>query len=118
MPLDQLPNTGRNYPSMEKLLNSFIVAGYIFTVMTMIIGYGVIFMSSFFLDATPVVNIDSHKVDHTKSKIWEGMPKDEYQKIKYVEEQKYKYENDEPAFDPNAPSSFNLFEGGNENVEY
>ncbi|WP_412762406.1 hypothetical protein [Peribacillus simplex] len=46
------------------------------------------------------------------------MSKKEYQKIKYAEEHKYKYENEEPAFDPNEPSTFNLFEGGNENDEY
>ncbi|MFE4349909.1 hypothetical protein [Peribacillus butanolivorans] len=79
--------------------NFLILAGYIFSVMTMIFGYGVMFLSSAFLDTTPHTNAKSTEVDHGASKVWEGMPKDEYQKIKIAEEQKYDYEWYKPIED-------------------
>ncbi|MFF2589460.1 hypothetical protein ACFVSS_16490 [Peribacillus butanolivorans] len=72
---------------MLPIKNFLILAVYIFTVMTMIFGYGVMFLSSAFLDTTPHTNAKSTEVDHGASKVWEGMPKDEYQKIKIAEEQ-------------------------------
>ncbi|MGG0789276.1 hypothetical protein ABE132_11195 [Peribacillus simplex] len=103
---------------MKKYINIVPALGLIVLLMAMPFFYTVIFLGSFFLDPTPVTNVDSHKVDHTKSKIWEGMSKEEYQKIKYVDEHKYKYENEEPAFNPDESSSFNLFEVENKNDEY
>ncbi|MDP9742831.1 UNVERIFIED_ORG: hypothetical protein QFZ59_004661 [Bacillus sp. B2I3] len=103
---------------MKKYINIVPVLGLIVLLMAMPFFYTVIFLGSFFLDPTPVTNIDSHKVDHSATKVWEGMSKEEYQKIKYVEEHKYKYENEEPTFDPNEPSNFNLFEVETENEEY
>ncbi|MED3831922.1 hypothetical protein [Peribacillus frigoritolerans] len=102
---------------MKKYINIVPVLGLIVLLMAMPLFYGVIFLSSF-LDFTPTIHPQPGHKDHNAGKIWNGMSKEEYQKIKYVEEQKYKYENEEPAFDPNEPSRFNLFEGGNENDEY
>ncbi|MFE0506884.1 hypothetical protein [Peribacillus butanolivorans] len=49
---------------------------------------------------TPLhTNPKSTEVDHGASKVWEGMPKDEYQKIKIAEEQKYNYEWYKPIKD-------------------
>ncbi|MEJ9232233.1 hypothetical protein LAV79_22810 [Peribacillus butanolivorans] len=105
-------------PSMKEYINISKELGLILMIVAMPFFYIAIFFGSFFLNTTPVTNIDSHKVDHSATKVWEGMSKEEYQKIKYVEEHKYKYENEEPEFNPDESSSFNLFEGGNENDEY
>jgi hypothetical protein len=103
---------------MKKYINIVGALGLIVLIMAMPLFYGATFLGSFILDVTPHTNPQPGHVDHTKSKIWEGMSKEEYQKIKYVEEQKYKYENEEPAFNPDESSSFNLFEVETENVEY
>ncbi|MFD4932375.1 hypothetical protein ACFWMS_26495 [Peribacillus butanolivorans] len=49
---------------MLPIKNFLILAGYIFTVMTMIFGYGVMFLSSAFLGTTPHTNPKSTEVDH------------------------------------------------------
>ncbi|MFE4430623.1 hypothetical protein ACFRH9_27095 [Peribacillus butanolivorans] len=92
--------------------------GLIVLIVVMPFFFIAIFFSSFFLDTTPHTNPQPGHEDHNATKIWEGMSKDEYQKIKYVEEHKYKYENEEPAFNPDESSSFNLFEDGNEKDEF
>ncbi|WP_404664670.1 hypothetical protein [Peribacillus frigoritolerans] len=74
---------------MEKFLNIIGALGLIVLLMAMPLFYTVIFMGSFFLDVTPVANVDFDEVDHGATKIWEGMPKDEYEKIMYLEEHKY-----------------------------
>ncbi|WP_148357352.1 hypothetical protein [Peribacillus simplex] len=105
---------------MKKYINIAQAFGFILTIMLMIFGYGVIFLSSAFLDAQPDTNPKSTEVDHSV-KNWEGMSKKEYQRIKDAEEEKkfnYVDYKDEPTFDPDEPSNFNLFEGGNENDEY
>ncbi|PHD71675.1 hypothetical protein COF64_22745 [Bacillus sp. AFS043905] len=103
---------------MKKYINIAPVLGFILTVMAMIFGYGVMFLSSAFLDATPHTNPKSTEVDHSV-KIWEGMSKNEYQRIKQAEEEKKSnYVDYEPTFDPNEPSSFNLYEDENKNDEY
>ncbi|MGW6301756.1 hypothetical protein [Peribacillus butanolivorans] len=103
---------------MKKYINITQALGLIVFIMAMPFFYTAIFFGSFFLDTTPHTNPSPGHVDHTKSKIWEGMSKDEYQKIKYVEQQKNKYENEEPAFNPDEPSNFNLFEVENKKHEY
>jgi hypothetical protein len=72
---------------MEKLLSKFMLVGYILTIMLMPIFYGIIFFSSF-LDFTPAVHPKPGHEDHGPN-IWNGMPKAEYEKIKYLEEHKY-----------------------------
>ncbi|MGG3911257.1 hypothetical protein [Peribacillus simplex] len=105
---------------MEKLLNSFIVIGYILTIMLMPIFFGVILFSSF-LDFTPTIHPQPGHEDHNTTKIWEGMSKEDYQRIQATEEEKksnYVDYKDEPTFDPNEPSNFNLYEVENNNDEY
>ncbi|MFD6441443.1 hypothetical protein ACFWDG_16875 [Peribacillus sp. NPDC060186] len=68
----QLLNTERNNPSMQKLLNIAQAFGFILTIMLMIFGYGVMFLSSAFLDATPHTNPKSTEVDHGATKVWNG----------------------------------------------
>ncbi|WP_230157409.1 hypothetical protein [Peribacillus sp. Bi96] len=106
---------------MKKYINKIRIVGFILSIMLMVFSYGVMFFCSAFLDATPHTNPKSTEVDHGRSKIWEGMSKEEYQHIKQAEEMKksnYVDYKDEPTFDPDEPSEFNLFEGGNENDEY
>ncbi|MFF2591065.1 hypothetical protein ACFVSS_25155 [Peribacillus butanolivorans] len=106
---------------MNKYIKLIQALGLIVIFVGMPLFYISIFFNSFFLDTTPVTNIDSHKVDHSATKIWEGMSKEEYQRIKQAEEEKksnYVDYEAEPTFDPNEPSNFNLFEGGNESDEY
>ncbi|MFY0800928.1 hypothetical protein [Peribacillus frigoritolerans] len=103
---------------MKKYINIVPVLGLIVLLMAMPFFYTVIFLGSFFLDPTPHVNPQPGHEDHNATKIWEGMSKDEYQKIKYVEEQKNKYENEEPAFNSDESSSFNLFEVENKYNEH
>ncbi|MFK9119095.1 hypothetical protein ACJEBK_19735 [Peribacillus frigoritolerans] len=103
---------------MKKYINIVPALGLIVLLMAMPLFYGAIFLGSFILDVTPTIHPQPGHKDHNAGKIWEGMPKEEYQKIKYVEEHKYKYENEEPAFNPDEPSNFNLFEGETENEEY
>ncbi|MGG0287185.1 hypothetical protein ABEY41_19100 [Peribacillus butanolivorans] len=108
-------------PSMKEYKHIAKELGLIVLIVVMPFFFIAIFFSSFFLDTTPVTNTDSHKVDHTKSKIWEGMSKNEYQRIKDAEEEKksnYVDYEDEPTFDPNETSSFNLYEVENKNDEY
>ncbi|WHX62781.1 hypothetical protein [Peribacillus frigoritolerans] len=103
---------------MKKYINIVPALGLIVVIMAMPLFYTAIFMGSFFLDTTPHINPGAGHVDHNANKVWEGMSKKEYQKIKYVEEHKYKYENEEPAFNPDESSSFNLFEVETEKEEY
>jgi hypothetical protein len=105
-------------PPMKKSINITQALGLIVLIMAMPFFYGAIFLGSFILDPTPHINPQPGHEDHNASKIWEGMSKEEYQKIKYVEEQKNKYENEEPAFNPDESSSLNLFEVENKNDEY
>ncbi|MEJ9230763.1 hypothetical protein LAV79_14980 [Peribacillus butanolivorans] len=56
-------------------------------------------MSSAFLDATPHTNPKSTEVDYGATKVWNGMPKEEYQKVNVAEEQKYYYEWYKPIED-------------------
>ncbi|MGE7903434.1 hypothetical protein ACQKNS_03420 [Peribacillus sp. NPDC094092] len=102
---------------MKKYINIVGALGLIALLMAMPLFYTAIFMGSFILDPTPTIHPQPGHEDHSP-KIWEGMSKEEYQKIKYVEEHKYKYENEEPAFNPDESSSFNLFEVETENEEY
>ncbi|MGJ3195071.1 hypothetical protein [Peribacillus frigoritolerans] len=103
---------------MKKYINIVGALGLIVLIMAMPFFYGAIFLGSFIWDPTPHINPGAGHVDHNANKIWEGMSKDEYEKIKYVEQQKNKYENEEPAFNPDESSSFNLFEVENKNDEY
>lgn len=74
--------------AMEKLLIRFILIGYIVGIMAMLFSYTAIFFGSFFLDVTPTVHPQPGHEDHGPV-IWNGMPKAEYEKIKYLEEHKY-----------------------------
>ena len=103
---------------MKKYINIVPALGLIVLLMAMPFFYTAIFLGSFILDVTPTVHPQPGHEDHNATKVWEGMSKEEYQKIKYVEEHKYKYENEKPAFNPDEPSSFNLFEVETENDEY
>ncbi|MFD6442391.1 hypothetical protein ACFWDG_21990 [Peribacillus sp. NPDC060186] len=106
---------------MKKYINIVPALGLIVLIMAMPLFYGAIFFGSFFLDTTPHTNPQPGHEDHNATKIWEGMSKDEYQRIKQAEEEKksnYVDYKDEPTFDPNEPSNFNLFEVENKNDEY
>lgn len=74
-------------PPMEKLLDIIGALGLIVMLMAMPLFYGAIFFSSF-LDFTPTIHPQPGHADHGP-KIWNGMPKAEYEKIKYLEEHKY-----------------------------
>ncbi|NCT36159.1 hypothetical protein GTW56_06655 [Bacillus sp. EB93] len=103
---------------MKKYINIVGALGLIVLIMAMPFFYTTIFLGSFILDPTPHTNPQPGHEDHNATKIWEGMSKEEYQIIKYVEEHKYKYENEEPAFNPDESSSFNLVAVENKNDKY
>ncbi|WP_440971084.1 hypothetical protein ACSS6N_12140 [Peribacillus frigoritolerans] len=71
---------------MKKYINIVGAFGLIVLLMAMPFFYGAIFLGSAFLDATSHVNPKSSKVEHNPSPKWEGMPKEEYQKIMKVVE--------------------------------
>ncbi|MFJ5751666.1 hypothetical protein ACIP97_24335 [Peribacillus frigoritolerans] len=85
---------------MEKLLNIVGALGLIVLLMAMPFFYTTIFLSSFFLDPTPAVHPKPGHEDHGPN-IWNGMPKDEYEKIKLAEEEKYEvYHSQDSYVDP------------------
>ncbi|MDM5359699.1 hypothetical protein [Peribacillus sp. ACCC06369] len=73
---------------MKKYINIVPVLGLIVLLMAMPLFYGAIFLGSFILDVTPTVHPQPGHEDHGPN-IWNGMPKAEYEKIKYLEEHKY-----------------------------
>ncbi|MFD6211195.1 hypothetical protein [Peribacillus sp. NPDC060253] len=70
---------------MKKYINIVGALGLIVLIIAMPLFYGVIFLGSFILDTTPTIHPQPGHEDHGP-KIWEGMPKDEYQKIMKVVE--------------------------------
>ncbi|KQU17888.1 hypothetical protein ASG65_25950 [Bacillus sp. Leaf13] len=82
---------------MKKFLNKIKIAGSILTIILMIFTFGIILFNKAFTE--PEVDMKYYKMGHVEHRpnIWEGMSKEEYQKIKYLEEQKtFNYDLYEP----------------------
>ncbi|MEV5037058.1 hypothetical protein MRBLBA21_001902 [Peribacillus frigoritolerans] len=84
---------------MKKYINIVGALGLIVLIMAMPLFYGAIFLGSFIWDPTPHINPGTGHVDHNANKIWEGMSKDEYQRIKQAEEEKKSNYVDTNKFD-------------------
>ncbi|MFD6438982.1 hypothetical protein ACFWDG_03960 [Peribacillus sp. NPDC060186] len=82
---------------MKKFLNKIKIAGSILTIMLMIFTFGNLLLNKAFTE--PDIDMKLYKMGHVEHglHIWEGMSKEEYQKIKYLEEQKtFNYDLYEP----------------------
>ncbi|MCO0600034.1 hypothetical protein NGI46_21905 [Peribacillus butanolivorans] len=82
---------------MKKFLNKIKIAGSILTIILMIFTFEIILFNKAFTE--PEVDMKYYKMGHVEHRpnIWEGMSKEEYQKIKYLEEQKtFNYDLYEP----------------------